>query len=96
MGYGFMIYKKTVDGENFYEQYEERDEVYTTDSLDELRSKLDEINKDYAVKHVKVIQNIESSFDTTVTDNLGGGDTVLTRAEVEEIFNAAHQTVYGN
>ena len=98
MAYGFMVYKKTVNGENFYEQYKERDEVYSTTSTSELVTKLNEITKDHAIKHVKVIQNIESSYDTNVTDSLGGGsgDTVLTEAEIDEIYNAAHQTVYGN
>ena len=97
MGYGFMIYKKTVNGENFYEQYKENEQIYTTTSISELVTKLDEITKDHAIKHVKVIQNIESSYDTNVTDSLGGGggDTILTDAEIDEIYNAAHQKVYG-
>ena len=41
MSYGFVICKKTVNGENFYEQYKENEQIYTTSSLDELRSKLD-------------------------------------------------------
>ena len=96
MGYGFVICKKTVNGEDFYEQYKENEQIYTTSSLDELRSKLDEISMNHPMKHVKVIQNIEHSFNNTVNDILGNGNTVLSKAEVDEIFKEAHKLVYGN
>ena len=96
MSYGFVICKKTVNGESFYEQYKERDEVYTTTSLGELRSKLDEITKDHPMKHVKVIQNIESSFNNDVVDDSGSSAPVLSEAEIDEIFKEAHKLVYGN
>ena len=99
MGYGFVICKKTVNGENFYEQYKENEQIYTTNSLDELRSKLDEITMNHPMKYVRAIQNIESSYDTNVTDSLGGGSgsaPVLSDAEIDEIFKEAHKLVYGN
>ena len=96
MGYGFVICKKIINGENFYEQYKENGKTYTTSSINELKSKLDEITMNHPMKYVKVIQNIESSYDTNVNDSLGSGDAVLSEAEIDEIYNAAHQLVYGN
>ena len=96
MSYGFVICKKTVNGENFYEQYKENEQIYTTSSLDELRSKLDEITMNHPMKHVKVIQNIEHSFNNDVVDDSGSSAPVLSEAEVDEIFKEAHKLVYGN
>ena len=96
MSYGFVICKKTVNGENFYEQYKENEQIYTTSSLEELRSKLDQITMNHPMKYVKVIQNIEHSYDTNVNDSLGSGDAVLSEAEIDEIFKEAHKLVYGN
>ena len=97
MSYGFVICKKTVNGESFYEQYKENEQIYTTSSLDELRSKLDEINMNHPMKYVKVIQNIEHSFNNDVVDNSGGSSApVLSEAEIDKLFKEAHKLVYGN
>ena len=94
--YGFIILKK--GGSNpLYETYKENGVVFESADLSVINAKAKEISNIYPASYIKVIQNLEQSFSTTSADKLGNGsvDPILTNSDIDDIFNAAHLSVYG-
>ena len=94
--YGFLILKK--GGSNpLYDLYKENGVVFESADLSVIDAKAKELLNKSPTSYIKVIQTLEQSFSTTSADKLGNGsvDPILTNSDIDDIFNAAHLSVYG-